>query len=68
MQLRTMEQSFLIRAFVFTPSIKWLRGPVSERLFAPNALGQSQASIGALPHAPYLANNGSISQIVFWYW
>ena len=66
MQLRTMERSFLIGAFVFTPSVKRLGGPASEHLFAPNALGQSQASVGALPHALYLARNGSISQIVFW--
>ncbi len=38
------ETVIVIGAFAFTPSVKWLGGLASERLFAPNILGQSQAS------------------------
>ncbi len=58
----------IIGAFAFAPSVKRLGSLASECLFAPNALGQSQASIGASMLGPYLAHNGSIYQIVLWYW
>ncbi len=64
--IRDNETVILIGASMFAPSVKRLGGPVSERLFAPSAWGQSQASVGALPHAPYQSRNGSISQIVLW--
>ena len=62
------ETVVIIRAFAFAPSVKRLGGPASERLFAPNILGQSQASVGASMLTPYLARNSSNDQIVLWYW
>ncbi len=64
--IRDNETVVLIRASAFAPSVKWLGGLASEHLFAPSTWGQSQASVGALPHAPYQSHNGSISQIVLW--
>ncbi len=64
--IRDNETVILIGASAFAPSVKWLGGPASERLFAPSTQGQSQASVGTLPHAPYQSRNGSISQIVLW--
>ncbi len=50
--IRDNETVILIGASAFAPSVKRLGGPALECLFTPSARGQSQASIGALPHAP----------------
>ncbi len=66
--IKNNETVVVIGAFAFAPSVKRLRGLASECLFALNAPGQSQTSIGASMPTPYLARDSSNYQIVLWYW